>query len=191
MFKRLIYGLLVLLMAFAAVPATADIKVAEELLVDLRAEDLDYGADTTTWTNHGSLGDFAAVGALLVEDVDGQKAVTFDSTNYFEGPASVPGIEGDGTRSIEILVYNGPDFEGEETMLSWSRRGGPDSSNLAFNYGNNGSYGAVGHWGSADMGWSGAHSPAPAAETWWHLVYTHDGTTTRLMSMAKRIPSKT
>ena len=180
MCKRLCYGALVVLMVCAAVPVTAGIKVAEELLVDLRATDLGYGTDTTTWINHGSLGDFAAVGGPLVEDVDGRKAVTFDSSNYFEGPASVPGIEGDGTRSIEVWVYNGPDLESEETMLSWAHRGGPDGTNIAFNYGNNGSFGAVGHWGSPDMAWSGAHAPAPAPETWWHLVYTYDGTTTRL-----------
>ena len=52
--------------------------------------------------------------------------------------------------------------------------------NIAFNYGNNGSFGAVGHWSTPDMGWWGAHSPAPAANTWWQLVYTYDGSAARV-----------
>ena len=58
---------------------------------------------------------------------------------------------------------------------------GGDGTNIAFNYGNHGTWGAVGHWGAGgDMPWSGDHSPAPAAENWWHLVYIYDGTTVRL-----------
>jgi len=162
-------------------PALAGIIVAEELLVDLRAEDLEYGAGTTVWQNHGTLDDFTAVGTPVVEDVAGRKAVTFDEPSHFEGPLSVAGIEGDGTRSIEIWVYNGPDFVGEETMVSWSHRGGPDGTNIGFNYGNHGTWGAVGQWGAAaDMPWSDPHSPAPAANNWWYLVYTYDGSTVRL-----------
>jgi hypothetical protein len=157
----------------------ADVSVAEDLLVNLSAEDLPYGDVVTTWTNNGSLGDFTANGTPVVEDVDGMKAVTFDGTCWFNGPTSVPGIEGAGTRTIEVWAFN-PSIPSEETIVSWAHRGGPDGTNMAFNYGNNASYGAVGHWGAPDMGWWGTHSPAPAANTWWHLTYTHDGTATRL-----------
>ncbi len=179
--KRLMYVFVLGSIFALSVPAPAGVKVAEELLVDLRAEDLDYGTAGATWTNHGTLGDFAAMGTPVVEDVDGRKAVTFDGSSYFEGPESTPGIHGDGTRSIEIWAYNGPDFVAEETMVSLSHRGGPDNTNLAFNYGNHGTWGAVGHWGAGgDMPWSGQHSPAPAANNWWYLVYTFDGTSVRL-----------
>jgi len=157
----------------------ADVSVAEDLLVDLRADDLPYGEGITTWPNQGSLGDFTANGSPLVEDVAGMKAVTFDGSNWFDGPISIPGIEGAGTRTIEVWAYN-PSIPSEETIVSWGHRGGPDGTNMAFNYGNSDLFGAVGHWGGPDMGWWGTHSPAPAANTWWHLTYTHDSTATRL-----------
>ena len=57
---------------------------------------------------------------------------------------------------------------------------------MAFNYGNNGMYGAVGHWGGGthDVGWvdNDFTTGAPEAAMWHHLVYTHDGETTRLYS---------
>jgi hypothetical protein len=180
MCRKFIFSVsLILVLALMCGIGRADVSVAEDLLVDLRADDLPYGEGVSTWTNHGSLGDFTANGSPLVEDVAGMKAVTFDGGSWFGGPTSIPGIEGAGTRTIEVWAYN-PSIPSEETIVSWGHRGGPDGTNMAFNYGNNNLYGAVGHWGAPDMGWWGTHSPAPAANTWWHLTYTHDGTATRL-----------
>ena len=176
--KKLMYLICITLLLGLSARATAQINVAETLLVDLRAEDLAYGS-VTTWVNHGTLGSFTAQGAPVVEEVAGLKAVTFDGASWFDGPASVPGIEGKGTRTIEVWVYN-PTTVGEETMVHWSHRGGPDGTNIAFNYGNHGTWGAVGHWGSPDMPWGGSVSPCPALGKWWQLVYTYDGTTVRL-----------
>ncbi len=171
---------IVIVLGIAAGSVYAQLAVAEELLVDLRAEDLAYGEGVTTWPNHGTLGDFAANGSPIVEDVDGIKAVTFDTSSWFEGPTSVPAIEGSGTRSIEVWAYN-PSMAGEETMVSWAHRGGPEGTNMAFNYSANNSWGAVGHWGAAaDMGYTGNHPGGPAVGNWWHLVYTYDGTTARV-----------
>jgi len=171
----------VVVLALAGIPARADVIVAENLLVDLRAEDLAYGEGLATWPNHGSLGDFTASGTPVVEDVDGTKAVTFNGSSWFEGPTAPAGITGTGTRTMEVWAYN-PSMPGEETILSWAHRGGPNGSNMAFNYGNDNRWGSMGHWGgdTHDMGWWGSHAPAPAANTWWHLVYTYDGTAARV-----------
>jgi len=182
MYKKLSFLFpFVLLFGLTGNVALADIIVAEELLVDLRAEDLPDGSGVTIWSNHGSLGDFTANGDPIVEEVDGVKTVTFDGSSWFDGPTTPEGIEGTGTRTIEVWAYN-PSMPGEETLLSWSHRGGPEGSNMAFNYGNDNRWGSMGHWGgdTHDMGWWGTHSPAPAANIWWHLVYTYDGSAARV-----------
>ncbi|MHC4753379.1 MAG: hypothetical protein ACYTFW_26385, partial [Planctomycetota bacterium] len=177
MCRRLIYLIsFVLVLSLIGTVCRADLIVAEELLVDLRVDDLSYDESVTTWSNHGTLGDFTANGSPVVEDVASEKAVTFDGSSWFDGPTSTPGIEGAGTRSIEVWAYNPSLSESEETTLSWAHRGGPDGTNMAFNYCSHATWGSVGHWGGAhDMGWWGSHTPAPAANTWWHLAYTYDG----------------
>jgi len=181
MFEKLRCLILIGVVLGLGTQALGGVRTAEELLVDLRAEDLAYGEGATTWTNHGTLDDFTAVGTPVVEDVDGRKAVTFDEPSFFEGPLTPEGIYGGGTRTIEVWAYNGTDLVGEETLVSWSHRGGPDNTNIAFNYGNNTTWGAVGHWGAAgDMPWSAPHAPCPEPLNWWYLVYTFDGTTVRL-----------
>ncbi len=174
---------LIYLVSFVVVLGLISGVAWADVLVDLRAKDLAYGTGVTTWYNRGALGDFTAHGAPVVEDVDGRKAVTFDGSSWFEGPTSTPSIEGAGSRSIEVWVYN-PSIASEETMVSWARRGQPAGSNMAFNYGGSSTLGAVDHWSPGDsplnLGYEGTHSPAPAAGIWWHLVYTYDGETARI-----------
>jgi hypothetical protein len=161
--------------------SAGSIAVAEKLLVDLRAEDLKPGS-VSEWPNRGSLGGvFTAVGAPMVVDVGGWESVSLDGASYFEGPTSVPGIEGGDPRSVEVWAYKAANVSGERTMVSWAHRGGPDGTNFGFNYADDPSWGAVGHWGGGpDMGWSGAYTPQPPVENWWYLVYTYDGATARL-----------
>ena len=67
----------------------------------------------------------------------------------------------------------------EETAVAWGRRGGPAGSNLTFGYGDHGTWGAVGHWGTPDMPWFPGGS-SPDLGQWHHLVYTFDGSTARV-----------
>ena len=189
MCKKLVYLIpIVLLLGLISGVAWADV------LVDLRAKDLAYGTEVTTWYNRGALGDFTAHGAPVAEDVDGRKAVTFDGSSWFEGPTSTPSIEGAGSRSIELWAYN-PSIASEETMVSWARRGQPAGSNMAFNYGSSSTLGAADHWSPGasplNLGYTGAHSPAPAAGIWWHLVYTYDGETARIYVNAEEETANT
>lgn len=175
---KMVMNYAVLAIAITALSCTnvrAQLIVAGDALVNLDATSLAAGP-ITTWTNAGTLGDFTAVGAPSVQSVNGANAVVFDGVaDYFDGPLSVAGIEGASDVSIEAWVLN-PAILGEETILAWGARGGPDGSNMSFNYGTNPFYGAVGHWGAPDLGWN----IAPVQNEWHHLVYTYDGTEQRV-----------
>lgn len=152
-------------------PRQTGVATAGTLWVDLRAEDV--ASDTALWPNRTGQGDFAAVGApAYVANVAGTglMGVSFAGTDAYLGPATTSDLDQASDRSIEVWAYN-PVVADEETLVAWSHRGGPEGSNLSFNYGANGTYGAVGHWGAPDMGWSGT----PVAGSWHYLVYTYNG----------------
>jgi len=117
---------------------------------------------------------------------NGTRGIQFDGNDYLrhvmsKGGASLPAAAGlvglNPTRSIEVWVYN-PSIGGEETMVSIGKRGGPSGSNCSFGYGSIEAWGALDGWGNPDIGWS-PQGP-PLAGQWHHLVYTYDGTTTRV-----------
>lgn len=151
------------------------LAVAGTLYVDLRASDVK--TSTATWPNKAGKGDFNAVGTPTYSaDVGGTgvAGVTFKGTvdgqaDAYVGPNSTSDLDQNSDRSIEVWVFN-PEIAPEETLVAWGHRGGPNDSNMSFNYGSNGSYGAVGHWGE-DIGWNGT----PTAGQWHYLVYTYDG----------------
>ena len=149
--------------------------IAEPLLVDLRADDVVHSRNVEVWPNRGSLGDFTGSGRLVGVQLAGLPGVMFDGESWFDGPNSVPEIEGNSPRTIEVLCYNVSVASNEETLVSWSHRDCPNGGFMAMSYGQNASWGAVSHWW-ADLGWEGSHSPAPAAHNWWYLVYTFNGT---------------
>ena len=162
------------------------IEVAGELFVDLDASSFTTGMPE--WSNTGTYADFDAVGNPVGANIATTPAVIFNgSTDAFVGQDLAPDglVEFDPTRTIEAWVFN-PSIASEETIVSWGKRGGGDGTNMAFNYGNHGNFGAVGHWGGGgpDVGWiDNDFTPgAPEANKWHHLVYTYDEETARVYS---------
>lgn len=124
------------------------------------------------WTNAGSIGGtFVASGTPTVETVASVKGVTVNgTTDYLTGPAVPAFLGGNNNRTVEAWIYN-PAAADEETIFAWGRRGGPDGSNCSFNHGLNASFGAIGHWGSPDIGWN---EVGPYTGRWTYVVYTWD-----------------
>ena len=166
--------------------AHAQIQTAPPLFVDVDATAVPYGAVTAV-TNLGTLGGvFQGFSNPLIADSPGGAArgIQFDGAAYMILVNSVGGariappaglVGASPTRSIEVWAFN-PAIADEETLLSWGHRGGPAGSNMSFNYGANAAFGAIGHWDAPDIGWN----VVPPAGQWHHLVYTFDGTTTRV-----------
>jgi hypothetical protein len=171
--------------------AQAQLQTAGELFVNINATILPEGS-LPTIVNNGTLGGvFDARGGGLTVPViateGGTKGIRFDGNDFLQLAASAGGaltpppaglVGLNPTRTIEVWAYN-DNVLGEETMVSWGKRGGGDGSNVSFNYGTSGAFGAIGHWGGPDIGWNNAGG-APAPRKWHHLVYTYDGTTTRV-----------
>lgn len=151
-----------------------------EILVNLNATGLPEGP-LETWANTGSVeGDFTSAGTVVptVSIVDGVPSVAFlgntsgpEGTHYL-GPIAPESVVFNGSRTIEAWVHN-PTPQEEETIFAWSRRGGPDGTNVSFGHGTHQVWGAVGHWGAPDIGWDGNDKYGE----WTYLVYSYDGDT--------------
>lgn len=156
------------------VKAREGLVIAGTLYVDLRASDPSAG--TATWVNRMSFGNFTAVGSPTLETNvagTGISGVLFNgTTDAYVGPNTVPDLDGNSDRSVEVWAFN-PQIAQEETLVAMGYRG-TTRRNLSVNYGSNGSYGAVGHWAD-DLGWTTA---VPAAGQWHYIVYTYDGANT-------------
>lgn len=151
----------------------ANVEVAGEVVVELDANHPTAGG--TTWTNAGSLGDFTEVGTPATGMGGAIPGIEFNgTTDAYEGPIAPTEIVGNSHRSVELWVFNPSIDAPEETLVSWSERGGPMGTHLTINYGNSQAFGSVAHWG-LDMGW-GTSGP-PLAGVWHHLVYVFNGNT--------------
>ncbi|MCA9199073.1 MAG: hypothetical protein KDA87_16110, partial [Planctomycetales bacterium] len=171
------YIALALALALTRANSGWSIEIGGELFVDLDAATFTTG--DAAWTNAGTYENLEAFGAPMSGFVETTPVVWLDGQfDAFAGFASAPdGLTGLGpTTTIEAWVFN-PFIESEESIVAWGDRGGPDGSNMSFNYGTNTDYGAVGHWGDDyDVGWNGT----PEANVWHHLAYTFDGNTARV-----------
>ncbi|MFO1514695.1 MAG: carboxypeptidase regulatory-like domain-containing protein [Verrucomicrobiota bacterium] len=160
---------------------TVDFSLSSALLVGVYAEPLTSGS-LSVWANAGTLGgQFVPFSATT--PVAGQsgiyKAVGFNNnpmilTNTATGglitaPADITGASASYTVSAWLFDPDAtlPD---QQTYISWSKRGGPDGSNCELGYGVNGAYGAVGHWGAPDMGFT----TPPSGGAWHNVVVTWD-----------------
>jgi fibronectin type 3 domain-containing protein len=161
--------------------------LATEGTVEVQVEASAYATGTTSSiVNAGNQGgSFSAAGGAInvgpVTDANGTAYQAFQfngsnsATSSFNAPAD---LTGNSTRSIELWVDDPTIDNVEETMVSWSHRGGnPDGSNMSFSYGSQ--YG-VGLWGGEyDLTWNntapGVSGGAPAANIWHYLVFTYDG----------------
>lgn len=139
-------------------------------IVDLNATDLEEGP-VEMWPNSGAMGgNFEARdGMPVAEKVNGIQGVTFDGTSYLRGPAAPEYVALSGSRTVEAWIFN-PDSPGEETIMSWGRRGGPDASNWSFNHGTQPAWGAGGIWGAPDIGWN----ENVVNGEWTHVALTYD-----------------
>jgi hypothetical protein len=163
----------------------SQLELAGELFVDIDVTD-DAPGSATMVPNEGTLGgvfDARGGGVTIprIELVGGTLGIAFDGNDFMQlaesaGGALVPtppGLVGpDPTRTVEVWALN-PAIAAEETMVSFGRRGGPNGSNMSFNYGANATFGAAGQWGPPDIGWGAGG--APVANRWHHLVITYDG----------------
>ncbi|MGE3309947.1 MAG: LamG-like jellyroll fold domain-containing protein [Limisphaerales bacterium] len=170
--------------------AFAQVQKAGDLFVDVDATQLPEGS-LPNIKNNGTLGGvFEAKGdetmIPVIATVGGTKAIQFDGNDFLQLVSAIGGdlilppeglVGEDPTRTIEVWCLN-PEVAGEETLVSWGKRGGPDGSNVSFGYGSDFRWGAVGHWGGdgPDLGWNN-NGGNPPANKWHHLVYTYDGTT--------------
>jgi len=148
-------------------------------LVQLDVADLPLGAPVNVWANQGVLGgEFRSVEAPpVVGMAGGRKAVRFSGqqilTASFPAPQSLAG-----NSSFTVAAWvNNPQIGESECYVSWAGRGGPDATTAQFGYGTHPAFGAVGHWGFADMGFRGG---PPEAGVWHHLAVVFDGVVERL-----------
>lgn len=178
--------------------ASAAVQNAGDLLVNVDATSLPLGPLSSV-ANAGTMGGVFEAGGSTPNVTQvygtGTKGITFDGGGFMihkdmaggtlvSADAGLTGVNP--TASIEAWVLN-PSIPGEETIVAWGHRNGGDGQNMSFNYGYDARWGAVGHWGGADIGWDsccnstgGSPPGVPAAGAWHHLVYTFDGTTQRI-----------
>lgn len=154
-------------------------RAEDHLLIRLETSDLQLGQPVGTWKNQGALGGEFTSGEAkpVVGMASGCKAVRFSGKQLLTASFAAPrALAGNSSFTVAMWVNN-PEIGESECVLSWAGRGGPDATTAQFGYGTQREFGAVGHWGFADMGFRG--EPPPAGE-WHHLAVVFDGVVERV-----------
>ncbi len=160
--------------AIEGAPPRADLP-----LIHLDVADLELGAPVPVWPNRGTLaGEFRSGDAKPIVDLaGGTTAVRFSGGEILTASFPAPrALAGNSSFTVAAWVNN-PEVAESECIVSWGGRGGPDGATAQFGYGSHGAFGAVGHWGFADMGFRGG---PPAAGAWHHLAIVFDGVIERV-----------
>ena len=137
------------------------------------------GAAVNVWTNLGSLGGAfrTAAAAPQVAMTGGRKGVRFSGHEMLASSFVTPrALTGNSSFTVALWVNN-PQIADNECLVSWAGHGGPDAMTAQIDYGSNPRFGAVGHWGFADMGFRGA---PPKEGDWHHLAVVFDGVVERV-----------
>ena len=159
-------------------PLTAQ-SAPQGLLVHLDVAGLQLGAPVTSWKNQGALGGEFISGDMkpVVDMAAGRKAVRFAGRQFLRGSMPAPrSLAGNSSFTVAVWVFN-PEIAEGECIVSWAGRGGPDAATAQLGYGSHRGWGAVGHWGFADMGFRGG---VPKAGAWHHFALVFDGVTETL-----------
>lgn len=157
-------------------------------LIRLDAAGLPLGSSVSSWANVGSLGGTfdSQAQAPTVGLAAGRKAVRLNKGEFFKASFPSPvNLAGNNSFTVSAWVNN-PKIGESECIVSWAGRGGPDAATAQFNYGTNPRFGAVGHWGFADMGFNGN---VPEADQWHHLAVVFDGVIERVYVDGKLVNS--
>lgn len=149
------------------------------LLVDLVLDHLRTGTVVANVKNKGKLGgDFLAGGIVkpITAMIGGKKALLFTGQERLISSVSAPkSLLGNSSYSVSMWVLN-PEVDKEETIVSWTGRGGVDLSNAAIGYGSSKTAGALTHLGWADLG----YKHVPKANEWHLISIVFDGTMERI-----------
>ena len=150
------------------------------------------GTPVNTLSNSGTAGNFSTISGTVVaashpsnNDPGVQiQGLGFNGNDKMTAAQLAPavGLSGNQVHTVRAWVFN-PSIASEETIVAWGRRGGPTGSNMGFHSGTDGSFGAVGHWGSGpDVPYGNQNGTDinNTAGSWANLAYTFDGNQSRV-----------
>jgi len=149
------------------------------LLVDLNLEQMNVGATVGEVPNAGKLGGIFSSEGLnkpITVMMEGKKALAFSGRERLNSSVISPlSLRGNSSYSVSMWVLN-PEIDKEETIVTWTPRGGDNLTNVAIGYGNGKSTGAAIHAGWADLG----YKQLPKAKQWHLITMVFDGTMERI-----------